>query len=240
MLIRVTVWNEFRHEKTNETAKAIYPDGIHAYIKSFLESDDIVVTLAALDDPDQGISDDLLRNTDVLIWCGHMAHNLVDDALVEKIRQRVYNGMGFIPIHSGHHSKAFKAILGTTGNLTWGREQRAIVWNLAPTHPIADGIPAHFEIFDELYSEPFYIPKPDDLIFATWYEDGNLFRGGATFTRGVGKIFYFHPGHETCDSLKNPYVQTIIRNAVKWCCPANLDKTLDRSCIHQITPVIDK
>ncbi len=233
-MIRVTIWNEFRHEKTSEAAKKLYPDGIHAFVKSFIEVEDVEVTLAALDDENQGLPDELLNNTDVLMWWGHMAHREVNDELVAKIKARVLDGMGFIGMHSAHHSKPFAAILGTNGNLTWGREQRCIIWNLCPTHPIAAGIPARFELTEELYSEPFYIPKPDDLIFGTWYEDGNLFRGGATFTRGLGKIFYFHPGHETCNSFYNPYVQTILKNAVRWCAPVKLDPTFDKLCVHQL------
>ncbi|MBO5788714.1 MAG: ThuA domain-containing protein, partial [Clostridia bacterium] len=181
MAIRVTIWNEFLHEKTDENAKKLYPFGIHATIRDFLCCDDFEIRLAALEDPDQGLPDEVLSSTDVLIWWGHMRHGDVDDGLVERIRTRVYNGMGFIALHSAHHSKPFRAILGTTGNLTWGREQKAIVWNLMPNHPIAAGIPAHFELFEELYSEPFFIPTPDELIFGTWYEDGNIFRGGCTY-----------------------------------------------------------
>ena len=166
-----------------------------------------------------------------------MAHNEVPDDLVEKVRQRVYAGMGFMPIHSGHHSKPFKAILGATGNLVWGRNQKAIVWNTAPTHPIAEGIPSHFELEEEMYGEPFYIPKPDDVIFTTWFEDGNLFRGGCTFTRGLGKIFYFHPGHETCRSFYNENVQRIIKNGIRWCAPVKKDESFGGECIHQTTPV---
>ena len=133
MSIRVTIWNEFHHEKTNEKAKALYPNGIHGTIKEFLsDCEDMTVTLAALDDPDQGLPEELLNNTDVLIWWGHMAHGDVDDALVRRIRKRVLNGMGFIALHSGHHSKPFKEILGSTGNLTWGDDQRCVVWNLCP------------------------------------------------------------------------------------------------------------
>ncbi len=168
-----------------------------------------------------------------------MAHKLVSDEIVEKVRSRVYDGMGFIALHSAHHSKPFKAILGTTGNLTWGRNQKVIVWNVNPTHPIAQGIPSHFELFEEMYGEPFFIPKPDDLIFNTWYADGNLFRGGATFTRGLGKIFYFHPGHEECESFKNEYVQRIIKNAVKWCTPINItDGFVLGDCIHQLEQLV--
>ena len=238
MSIRVTVWNEFRHEKRNQEAKALYPHGIHAYIKSFLECDDIEVTLAALDDPDNGISDELLNSTDVLMWWGHMAHNEVPDELVAKIRERIYHGMGFIPMHSAHHSKVFKTVVGATGNLTWGREQKCVVWNLAPSHPITDGIPSHFELEEELYSEPFYVPQPDELLFASWFEDGNIFRGGLIYKRGLGKIFYFHPGHETCASFHNEYVQRVLKNAVYWCRPADLDASLKGENIHQTQSVI--
>ena len=238
MAIRVTIWNEFRHEKTKEKVKALYPDGLHAYIKGFLsDCEDMEVRLAALDDPEQGLPDEVLNNTDVLLWWGHMAHGEVDDALVSRIRDRVLNGMGFIPLHSGHHSKPFKAILGSTGDLTWGADQNCRVWNLCPTHPIAAGIPSSFELFEELYSEPFFIPKPDDLIFATWYENGNIFRGGATFTRGLGKIFYFHPGHESRMSFYNEYVQRIIKNAIRWAAPVSMPLVLDEGCIHQTEPL---
>ena len=240
MSINVTVWNENYHEKTDERMQSIYPAGIHGAIKDFLQCDGISVKIATLDMPDQGLSDEVLDSTDVLIWWGHVRHSDVSDETVLKIRDRVYSGkMGFLPIHSAHHSKPFKAILGTTGNLTWGRNQKTVVWNLCPTHPIAKGIPSHFELYEEMYGEPFFIPKPDDLIFGSWYEDGNIFRGGVTFTRGLGKIFYFHPGHETVDSLHNEYVQQIIRNAVYWCAPCGIEAGFTNDgCIHQTEPVI--
>ena len=239
-MIRVTIWNEFRHEKKSETVKALYPNGVHAAVKDFLACDDVQVTLAALDDPDQGLPDEVLDSTDVLMWWGHTAHKEVDDALVERIFRRVTAGMGMIFMHSAHHSKPFSRIVGSTGNLTWGRDQRCIVWNLAPTHPIAAGVPAHFELFEEMYSEPFYVPQPDEVVFASWYEDGNLFRGGLTYTRGLGKVFYFHPGHERCRSFYNPNVQRILQNAVRWCAPARLCEGFDNTaCIHQTEPVLE-
>lgn len=238
MPIKVTFWHEFRHEKTKPQAKALYPDGLHAYLKSILECEDIEITLAALDDPNQGITDELLNNTDVLMWWGHMAHAEVNDELVEKIRQRVYAGMGFLPLHSAHHSKPFQRIIGCTGNLRWGRNQKAIIWNLAPWHPIAKGIPMSFQLTEELYSEPFYIPKPDEIIFGTWFEDGNLFRGGLTFRRGLGKIFYFHTGHETVDSLKNENVHRIIKNAIYWCAPDAKADFYTGETFHQTEPIV--
>ena len=223
--IRVTAWNEFRHERSNEYVKSIYPDGIHGLIKQFLETrDDIEVTLAALDDPENGLPDEVLDNTDVLIWWGHMAHHEVPDALVEKIRHRVYTkGMGLIVLHSGHHSKVFRQVVGTNGNLSWGRDQKEIVWNLLPSHPIAAGIPDHFTLeTEELYCEPFYVPQPDSLVFGSWFEDGFIFRSGLCYTRGAGKVFYFQPGHESCPSYHNQYVQKIITNAVYWAKPAEI------------------
>lgn len=241
--INVVIWNEFRHEKNDPAVAQIYPEGIHACIRDFLKEDDnLNITLAALDDPYQGLPDDLLNNTDVLFWWGHMSHGEVDDGLVEKIRNRVYEGkMGLIVLHSGHHSKIFKSIIGATGNLSWGRDQKEIIWNLMPQHPIAAGIPDHFILqSEELYAEPFYISQPDQLVFGGWYEDGHIFRSGCCFFRGVGKIFYFQPGHEYCRSFYNPYVQRIIKNAVEWVKPADIGYEIPAGAPQITTRIIDE
>ena len=242
--IRVTFWHEFRHEKKKAAARKFYPDGIHAFVKGFLEEqcDDIKVTLAALDDEYQGLPDELLNNTDVLIWWGHTAHAEVNDELVAKIRDRVFaGGMGFIALHSAHKSKPFREIVGTSGNLSWGRNQKEIMWNLLPSHPIAAGIPDHFLIeSEELYAEPFYIPQPDAQIFGSWFEDGYIFRSGLCYYRGAGKVFYFQPGHETCASFYNPYVQKIIRNAIYWATPNDFGYEITNKCPHLLSAVKDE
>ncbi len=241
--LNVVIWNEFRHEKTKEEVKALYPNGLHAYIKSFLDvNEDMEISLAALDDPDQGLSDERLETVDVLVWWGHMAHNEVDDELVKKIQKRVYLGkMGFVALHSAHHSKPFRAIVGTNGNLSWGRNQREIVWNMMPSHPIAAGIPDHFTLdCEELYSEPFYIPQPDALVFGGWFEDGHIMRSGACFIRGAGKVFYFQPGHETCKSFYNEYVQKIIANGIRWAAPAEIGYEIPDGCPHIKTRTVDE
>ena len=228
--IRVTIWNEFRHEKTKEHVKAIYPDGLHATIKAFLDkNEDLEVRLAALDDPDQGLPDDVLENTDVLLWWGHMAHGEVNDELVKKIQNRVYLGkMGFIALHSGHHSKPFKTLMGTSGNLSWredGSFERA--WVIDPSHPITQGLGRFLYLeHEEMYSEPFCIPEPDKLLFIGTYESGEIFRSGCLYQRGNGKIFYFQPGHETYPTYYNADVQTVIRNAVRFLAPTYRDKEL--------------
>ncbi len=241
--LNVVIWNEYRHERTEEECKRWYPDGIHAYIKDFLSVDEnLDITLAALDDPQQGLPDELLNKTDVLLWWGHLAHREVDDNLVEKIRRRVYDGkMGMVVLHSGHWSKPFKQIIGATANLSWGRNQKEVIWNMMPSHPIAAGIPEHFIIEDEeLYSEPFYIPQPDALVFGGWFEDGHIFRSGCCFLRGLGKVFYFQPGHESCPSYYNPYVQRIIKNAIEWAKPADIGFPVPSTGPEVIAKVTDE
>ena len=239
--IRVTVWNEYRHERSEAKIAEIYPEGIHGEIKNILsECDDVEVTLATLDMPEHGLTNEVLDNTDVLIWWGHMAHKEVLDEVAIKVCNRVYAGMGFIALHSAHHSKPFKLIVGTTGNLSWGRDQRAIVWNVNPTHPIAEGIPAHFELFEEMYGEPFGIPEPEKLLFIGAYESGEVFRSGCLYQRGNGKIFYFQPGHESCRSYHNPYVQRIITNAVRWAKPNDLGYPVEHTCPRMLTKTVDE
>lgn len=233
--INVTIWNEFRHEKTEDCVKALYPDGIHAFIKGFLDAnEDMNVRIASLDEPEQGLPDEVLESTDVLLWWGHMAHREVSDALVEKIRTRVLTGkMGFVPLHSAHRSKPFMTLLGTNGNLSWGRDQKEIIWNMLPAHDIAAGVPDHFLLeCEELYSEPFFIPQPDELIFGGWFEDGHIMRAGATFYRGAGKIFYFQPGHESCRAYYHPHVQRIITNAIRWVKPNDFGFSIEDKCPH--------
>lgn len=220
-MIRVTIWNEFRHEKKVDEVKALYPNGMHAVIKEFLEkNDDITCRLAALDDPDCGIPQEVLDETDVLIWWGHMHHWEVPDEVVDRVQKAVHAGMGLIVLHSGHHSRIFKALMGTPCSLGWREVDFERVWVVDPSHPIAQGIGRYFELEqEEVYAEPFSIPEPDKLVFAGWYEGGELFRSGCCYKRGHGNIFYFQPGHETFPTFYNENIQKIITNAVRWAKP---------------------
>jgi len=219
MSITVTVWGEFRHEKKNPKVAGIYPDGMHETIAGFLRtSDDFVVRTATLDEPEHGLTADVLATTDVLIWWGHMAHGEVSDEIASRVQMRVLEGMGLIVLHSGHYAKVFKRLLGTTCSLKWREStDKERIWNLRPSHPITHGIGDYFEIpMEEMYGEPFGIPEPDELIFISWFTGGEVFRSGATWQRGHGKIFYFRPGHETYPTYHQKEVQTVITNAVRW------------------------
>lgn len=221
--INVTVWNEYRHEKQDRKIAELYPEGIHGAIAKHLRTrSDLKVRTATLDEPEHGLSDEVLNNTDVLIWWGHMAHGEVSDAIVDKVQARVWNGMGLIVLHSGHFSKIFRRLMGTTCNLRWreiGEKER--IWVVEPGHPIAAGLGEYFEIpHTEMYGERFDIPQPDTLVFISWFQGGEVFRSGCCFHRGAGKIFYFRPGHETFPIYYQPEVLQVITNAVYWAAPS--------------------
>jgi len=220
--IQVTVWNEYRHEKRDSDVVRVYPEGIHRAIAKHLEEQsDLGVRTATLDEPEHGLTDEVLAHTDVLIWWGHMAHEEVSDVVVEKVYQRVLNGMGLIVLHSAHLSKIFKKLMGTSCNLKWreaGEKER--LWVVDPAHPITSGLGPYIEIKStEMYGERFDIPQPDTLVFISWFEGGEVFRSGVCYHRGKGKIFYFRPGHETYPIFYQPEVLKVISNAVHWAAP---------------------
>jgi len=222
MTLRVTVWGENVHEKKHPLVAEIYPQGMHGCIADALNADpDIRAVTATLEQPEHGLSEALLAQTDVLTWWGHTAHGQVDDAIVERVHKRVLQGMGLIVLHSGHHSKIFKRLMGHNCDLVWreaGEKER--LWVCNPAHPIAQGLPAWFELeHEEMYGEPFGIPNPDEVVFLSWFAGGEAFRSGVTYKRGAGKVFYFRPGHETYPTYHQPHVQQVLRNAVKWARP---------------------
>lgn len=255
-MIRVTVWGEYVQEsgelrkellpsgdfspeqmegfqnfvaETSKKIKEVYPLGITGTIAAYLEKcEDMEVKHVNLYMPEYGLSDEVLESTDVLIWWAHIAHDAVPDTIVAKIKNRILRGMGFIALHSAHPCKVMQELLGTSGSLRWREGDFARVWNINPTHPIAQGIPEYFELDpEEMYGERFDIPTPDELIFLSWYRGGEVFRSGCTWNRGYGKIFYFQPGHETNPSYHNPHVMRVIENAVRWAAPVMWLEKLD-------------
>ncbi|RKN80708.1 ThuA domain-containing protein [Paenibacillus ginsengarvi] len=220
-MIRVTVWNEGVHEKLNEKIAGIYPKGIHGAIADGIAAEDFEIRTATLEEPEHGLTEEVLNNTDVLLWWGHRAHKDVSDEIVNRVHDRVLKGMGLIVLHSGHFSKIFKKLMGTSCDLKW-REQgdKERLWVVDPAHPIAEGLGQYFEIeHEEMYGEHFDIPAPDELVFISWFEGGEVFRSGCTYHRGNGKVFYFRPGHETYPTYYNENVLRVIGNAVRWAAP---------------------
>lgn len=219
MAIRAVVWNENVHEQENADVAAIYPEGIHGCIAAALAQDSgIAAGTATLQEPEHGLSEARLADIDVLLWWGHKAHGAVDDAVVERVRRRVWQGMGLIVLHSGHFSKIFKTLMGSPCSLKWreaGERERA--WVINRNHPIVQGIGERLEIANtEMYGEPFNVPEPMETVFVSWYEGGEVFRSGMTWQRGGGRVFYFSPGHETYPIYHDAQVQQVLRNAVRW------------------------
>lgn len=222
--IRVTIWNENRHEKTHEEVRKVYPNGIHAVLADALKGAGFSVRTATLDEPEHGLTEQVLAETDVLTWWGHMAHGDVKDEIAACVAKRVLAGMGLIVLHSGHMSKPFMRLMGTGCYLKWreaGENER--IWVVEPGHPVADGLPEYFDLpHEEMYGERFDIPAPDQLVFISWFKGGDVFRSGCCWTRGAGKIFYFRPGHETFPTYYQKEIQQVIINAAKWAAPGNL------------------
>lgn len=220
--IKVTVWNEFRHEQTNDAAKKLYPDGIHAVIaRALTVTGDLDVRSATLDMPEHGLTEKVVNSTDVMLWWGHMAHNEVSDDVVKRVQKKVLEGMGLIVLHSGHFSKIFRALLGTNCSIKWRENnEKERLWNLEPGHPITEGIGEYIELPNtETYGERFDIPTPEKLIFVSWFEGGDVFRSGCVWERGHGRIFYFRPGHETYPIFYNKEIQKVLINAARWAKP---------------------
>ncbi len=221
--IRVTVWNEYRHERKDAHIGAVYPQGIHGALAEFLKTQaDFAVRTATLDEPEHGLTEEALAATDVLIWWGHQAHREVQDAIVDRLQARVLEGMGLICLHSSHYSKIFKRLMGTTCSLKWreiGEKER--LWVVDPSHPIASDLPEYIELeHEEMYGEFFDIPQPDTLVFVSWFPGGEVFRSGCCYQRGRGKVFYFRPGHETYPTFFHPLIRQVIANAARWAAPA--------------------
>ncbi|MBR5428661.1 MAG: ThuA domain-containing protein [Clostridia bacterium] len=221
-MIRVTVWNEYIHETEEPFVAQVYPGGIHEVLRVLLADGEFEITTSYLrKDEYQGLSPELLENTDVLLWWSHCANDELTDETAARVADRVRAGMGFLVLHAGRNSKPFRLMMGTRCSAVWRDwNERTFVWNTCPSHPIAAGVPEVFELEgEEMYGEYFDIPRPDDVVFISWFAGGNVFRGGVTFSYGQGKIFYFHPGHERCRSLYNENVIKILKNAVRWAKP---------------------
>ena len=220
--VHILVWNEYRQEREEERIAKVYPEGIHGQLANVLRAEpDFVVTTATLDEPEHGLTPEVLSKTDVLVWWGHMHHDEVTDEAVERVRRRVLDGMGLVVLHSAHFSKIFQRLMGTTCNLKWradGEKER--LWVVAPGHPIVEGIGEYIELAEEeMYGEHFDVPPPDELIFISWFAGGEVFRSGACYQRGAGKIFYFRPGHERHPTYYDPAIGRVIRNGVRWAAP---------------------
>ena len=221
MSLTVTVWNENVHEQEDPEVAERYPDGMHGAIADFLDAAGHDAQTATLQEPEHGLDEETIAETDVLVWWSHAANHEVADEVAERVVEAVLDGMGFVPLHSGKNSKPFKRLMGTSCDIKYrhgGETER--IWVVDPGHPIADGLDDHFEIPEtEMYGEPYMVPEPDRLVFTSWFEGGEVFRSGCCYRRGRGKIFAFRPGHEEYPIFYQDEVLQVLDNAVDWAAP---------------------
>lgn len=218
--------------------RELYPNGIHTAIADGIKEisqQDFSIRYFHYDNAAE-ITKEVLDDTDVLIWWGHCKHEEVPDEVAQLVREAVNSGMGAIFLHSAHHSKPFKALMGMPCSLTWRDDgDRELVWTVDPSHPIAQGIGRFIKLDnEESYGEPFSVPTPDELVFIGGYESGEVFRAGMCYKRGYGKVFYFQPGHESYPTYYNKDVKRVISNAVNWANPV-YRKEID--CPHVKKPL---
>ena len=218
MTIRALVWNEGRHERDDPAIAALYPDGLHGAIAAPLREAGLAARTATLDDTGQGLSEEARGETEVLFWWAHRAHHELSDAGVDLVKPQGLAGMGLVALHSSHYSRPFLRLLGTTGDLRHravGERER--LWVVDPAHPIAEGLGPCVELErEEMYGEPFAVPPPDELVFVSWFQGGEVFRSGCCWRRGAGRVFYFRPGHESYPTYHHPDVRRVLVNAARW------------------------
>lgn len=226
-MLRITIYNEYVHERglreKDLKIKELYPEGMHTVIANKLQEiapQDFSIRFFCLENVSE-LTKDVLDDTDVLLWWGHMRHSEVPDEVAQNVRDAVYEGMGVLFLHSAHHSKPFRLLMGTPCNLTWrSGGDRELVWVVDPSHPITQGIDRFIKLdMEEPYGEPFTVPNPDELVFIGHYEGGEVFRAGCCYKRGCGKIFYFQPGHESFPTYYNDDIIRVIYNAIHWAKP---------------------
>lgn len=212
----------FCEKNDGAEVRAAYPEGLGEYLVQILRDAGHTATLLPITASGvEGFSDELLNEAEVAFWWGHMYHSCVQADIVDKVVDRVHRGMGIIFLHSAHLSQPFLRLIGTTGFLTWREDgERERLWCVDPSHPIAAGLGDYIDIpKEEMYGEPFGIPTPDELVYIGWFEGGEVFRAGCVFKRGLGKLFYFNPGHETYPTYRIPAVRKLLVQACEYVAP---------------------
>jgi trehalose utilization protein len=212
--IRVLLWSE------QTEPRDVYPSGINGALAEYLRQfPDIEVKTAGLADPGAGLDESVLAQTDVLIWFDHRKRGAVPDEAVARIVNHVRErGMGFIGLHSAHHSKPLKKLLDATGS--WGsyvdHGKPEQMWIVLPRHPIAEGVSDFTIPQTEIYTEPFEVPQPQAVIVEGTWESGHRSREVMTWAVGKGRVVYIRAGHETYPIYFMPKMRRLVSNSVRY------------------------
>ena len=102
--IQVVVWDE-----QQEKQKRAYPNYLGNHIASHLQKNESLDVLSVnLNDPGQGLSDEVLENCEVMVWWGHVRHTEISLETSKKLIRRVKEGkLNLIFLHSAHWANPF-------------------------------------------------------------------------------------------------------------------------------------
>lgn len=223
--IRVTVWSEGIDAELEPRAIALYPDDINTYLAGFLKGNaDFEVRCRDISQPENGMGQDIIDGTDVLLWWSHLYDDQVSDEVVDRIVDAVLDGkMNLALLHAGIHSKIGTKLLGknsTTGKYREVGEMERM-WVIDRGHPVVAGLEKEYLEFpdSEMYGEPYGMPTPDEIVFISWFEGGEVLRSGVSWHKGAGRVFYLAPGHEEFPVYANPELQKVMANMIRWLRP---------------------
>jgi trehalose utilization protein len=107
--IRVVIWDE-----RQPAQKSVYPNFLGNHLAEYLRNSErgrgarLQVRSVGIDDPEQGLSSDVLDNCDVLVWWGHQRHGEISADTAKGIVRRITSGqLSLIALHSAHWSRPF-------------------------------------------------------------------------------------------------------------------------------------
>ena len=102
--VRVLVWDE-----QQPAQKKVYPNFLGNEIADYLRKQPgLAVRSVRLDDPGQGVDDELLGSSDVLVWWGHQRHKEILPETGKRIVERIKAGkLSLVALHSAHWSEPF-------------------------------------------------------------------------------------------------------------------------------------
>jgi trehalose utilization protein len=212
--VRVLLWSE------QTEPRDVYPTGISGALADHLnQHKEFEAKTAKLDDPDAGVGEAALAETDVLVWFGHKKHGAVPDDAVERVVKHIRErGMGFVGLHSTHFAKPLKKALNDTGAWSsyknFGQPEQ--MWVVLPKHPIAKGLKDFTIPKEEIYTEPFEVPEPEAVIVEGTWPSGHRNRECMVWTLDKGRFVYIRAGHEDYPIYFMPEMQTLVRNGVLW------------------------